>query len=105
MSAKPTPKRPRGRPALAGGKAGKRFMIHLPQSTATMLRAAGNGSLSLGVIRLADIHRGMPVTVGPPPRSVKQVKATQRARRRVQAALEVVNQVLQDQEQVEKANS
>jgi hypothetical protein len=89
------PKRPRGRPALTG-KAGKRFMIHLPLKTATMLRAVGSGSLSLGVIRLADTYQGVPITAGPPPRTVKQIKATARARRRAQEALNVVNEMLKE---------
>ena len=89
------PKRPRGRPALTG-KAGKRFMIHLPPKTATMLRAVGSGSISLGVIRLADTHEGQPLTAGPPPRTVKQIKATERARRRAKEALEVVNKMLNE---------
>jgi hypothetical protein len=89
-------KRPRGRPALTGGKPGKRFMIHLPPKTATMLRTVGSGSLSLGVIRLAEQHAGVPMTANPPPRSAKQIKAIERAGRRAQQALDIVNQMLQE---------
>jgi len=90
------PKRPRGRPALTG-KAGKRFMIHLPQKTATMLRAVGSGSISLGVIRLANTHEGQIIIAGgPPPRTVKQIRASERARRRAQEALDVVNKMLKE---------
>jgi hypothetical protein len=90
------PKRPRGRPALTG-KAGKRFMIHLPPKTATMLRAVGSGSISLGVIRLANTHEGQIIVAdGPPARTVKQIKATARARARAQKALDVVNEMLKE---------
>jgi hypothetical protein len=89
------PKRPRGRPTLTGTP-GQRFMIHLPPKVATMLRAVGSGSISRGIIRLADTREGQPLTVGPAPRTVKQIKATERARARARAALDVVNEVLKE---------
>jgi hypothetical protein len=43
-------KRGRGRPPISQ-QAGKRSMVHLPKELDERLRAAGGGSLSLGIIR------------------------------------------------------
>jgi hypothetical protein len=72
----------RGRPPISKIP-GVRSMVHLPAELDTELRAAGGGSLSLGIIRQAA---GLP-----PLRTAKQGKALTRSRARAQKALDVVN--------------
>ena len=70
------PKRGRGRPPLSD-KPGVRSMVHLPESIADDLRAAGGGSLSRGIIRQAQ---------GEPPISTPaQGRARKRARAKAEA--------------------
>jgi hypothetical protein len=72
-------------------------MIHLQPETATLLREVGGGSISRGVMGLADAHEGVPLpSPGPPPRTVKQIKDAERMRRRAQEALDVINQMLNE---------
>jgi hypothetical protein len=64
-------KRRRGRPPISSAP-GVRYMIHLPQEIADNLKAAGDGSISRGVIRQAT---GTPSVAAP-----KRTKARKRAR-------------------------
>ena len=64
-------KRGRGRPPIAD-KPGVRSMVHLPETVADDLRAAGGGSLSRGIIRQ---HAGEP-----PINTPAQGRARKRAR-------------------------
>jgi hypothetical protein len=50
--------RPVGRPPLIEGEPGQRYQVHLPPSIAERLRAVGGGSLSRGIIRLAQRKGG-----------------------------------------------
>lgn len=82
MTELPTKPR-RGRPPLTADTPGVRSMVHLPKELAEQLRAAGGGSLSRGVIRLANGE--------PPLRTAKQGKALTRSRARAQKELDILN--------------
>jgi hypothetical protein len=52
-----SPRKPkRGRPPLHG-KAGVRFQIHITVDVERFLRKLGEGSLSAGITRAAELHK------------------------------------------------
>jgi hypothetical protein len=50
--------RPVGRPRTLPGEPGERYQVRLPPSIAAQVRAVGGGSLSRGIIKLAQRKGG-----------------------------------------------
>lgn len=47
-----------GRPPLIAGEPGQRYQVRLPPSIAARVRAVGGGSLSRGIVKLAQRKGG-----------------------------------------------